>query len=68
MNCRIENVLKLCGCIPFFYAIPGLEVCSPIGHSCLSNITKWYHVTDKCQCPNLCEQVFMTRVSSNLVM
>ncbi|CAO1413601.1 unnamed protein product, partial [Diamesa tonsa] len=65
ISCRIKKVLRLCGCVPFFYPIVGLKVCSPKEHGCLSNITKWYDVNDECQCQNLCEQVILTRVASN---
>lgn len=66
INCRIKKAMKLCGCIPLFYAIPNLKVCTPKEHGCLSNITNWY-VQDKCQCPSLCEQVIITKVSSDAV-
>lgn len=65
IDCRIKHALKLCGCIPFFYAIPNVKICDVDGMFCLSKTT--WHVLTSCECPSLCETIIMTKVSKKEV-
>ncbi|CRK98218.1 CLUMA_CG011581, isoform A [Clunio marinus] len=62
IDCRIKRSLMFCKCVPFFYAIPNVETCDIKGMICLSE-SQWYN-TSSCECPNLCEEVIYTRIST----
>lgn len=62
MTCRINQALKLCGCVPFFYAVSGLKYCGVHGLICLSE-HPWYNTTN-CECMSLCESVMYTTIAT----
>lgn len=67
MGCRINQALRICRCVPFFYAVKNVRVCGIDGMICLANITSWYD-TSNCKCPSLCEAVFLTKIFTKEVI
>lgn len=68
IDCRIKRALMICGCVPFFYAIPTEKVCDINGMICLTaNNNSWCNVTT-CECPSLCETTIMTKMTNKEVI
>ncbi|XP_055536311.1 sodium channel protein Nach isoform X2 [Wyeomyia smithii] len=65
IDCRIQNALKMCGCIPFFYSIPNISKCNVEGMLCLYNHKQeWYH--SACHCMEQCESTKFTMKSAKV--